>query len=239
MTKSSQVRLGAVLPIHHLGDLQPLLDYAFVEPIDDARYTAFYKVFKGLKILDNSHGQYGTDPASCERLFEYAKLVDATEVIAPDKLGDWSFNYSWARAFAKLWPKNQTLVCLAGPQAGSFSMQADYVLNEGYAGVCLPYRLNRTFGNYGDRLHLLGLRAPEQFHGYLGEGHVDVSLDTSEPISAASRGVHYASDGGLWTVKRPKNYMRLELTKEELRWAAANISFLKQWIAERSQPTPI
>lgn len=233
------IEYGAFLPESYL-DLQYLMDYCFLEPMDSQRYRDFYRQWQREKngdlVLDNGLIELGQS-INGPKLAEYASYVEATWVIPPDKLGNWEFNITAAREFSRMWPKSQLLVALAGPQATDFDIQSSIVMGEGFGGICLPYRLNRCMPTHSHRIHLLGNKMPEQFYPYDEDGINDVTYDTVEPISAAMRGIAY-QQVGIWTVKRPTNYFTQRLETDIYAVACRNIQLFKEWIVERTNEVP-
>lgn len=226
------IKLSCFLPTNHLEDFSPHLDYDFLEPVNDPRYINFYKARDDYKLLDNGMIEF-KESVSPQKLYEYMQQVNPTHVVPPDRLGDWKFNQISAESFLRYCPAERMLVTLGGPSPQDFSQQASECILAGYYGVCLPYRRNRV-PVQTNRQHLFGLRIPEYFADWSGYNY-KTTLDTTEPIAAAMRDIHWVEEGGIVSFPRPKDYIERRMTPWQVQAAISNIHYLKEWIAERSR----
>lgn len=222
-----KVQLSAYLPTSLLKSLQQHLDFALLEPTWTGEYIDFYKHYTGPKLLDNGFIENNRRSLDHEPLIEYARAVDATWVIAPDKLGDWGYNLSSALKLSRIWPKKKILVCLGGPTPFQFTMQSVVVRALGFHGCCLSYMLNRVPVG-GPFVHMLGFKGAESYSEFYGPKIHWLSLDTVEPLSAAHWGWSY-QEQGFATFPRPKPYSDLDRFDEvTMQRARQNIHFLRQ-----------
>lgn len=226
------VRYGAFLPPGLLFALQGELDMVFMEPVENKQYIDFYKSYKGdgsPKILDNGLIENGGEPFPHEFLLDYAEAIRADIIIAPDKLGNWQYNYYHAKIMARYWA---TGICLAGPdfvqQGASVATEANMPL------ICLPYRLNRVpiAAGAAKMVHLLGYKHPEQYAPYIS-ANGPISIDTVEPISAAANKWSYA-DQRFASFPRPANYMELDPTSISIELCISNIRWFKKKLQDIS-----
>ena len=230
------ISFSSYLPTPMLEELQPLLDYVFMEPVQDQHYIDFYKNYHGTyKLLDNGYIERANNALDFEDLVDYDFKVKADVVIAPDRLGDWKFNRSNAERLCERIGQERTGVVLAGRTAWAFEEQCEQLANT-CSLICIPYTLNRNvldpsfWPGTVTRFHLLGLRVPEDYSVYKSleeEEQVQIYLDTAEPISAAYQYWVY-DEKGFACFKRPKGYADLQLTKTQTDIARWNIAWLKK-----------
>lgn len=228
---NKRIELCAYLPTALVPIIQPQMSLAFLEPCDDRDYIEYYRHYKGTKILDNGIIEFGAS-ISARRLADYSSMVGADFIIPPDKLGDWDYNFTSASEYSAnhYIAKSYLLPCLAGPYARDFEYQYRAVYNQYYGGMCLPYRTNRIPIPVirGLRLHLLGLKWPEDYEPYIRlNTDAHLSLDTTEFVSAAYRGLCYRTNG-FETSKRPKHYHSLRADDELLGLIVDNMNWLQQ-----------
>jgi hypothetical protein len=196
----------------------------------DERYKQFYidrpKDSKSL-YLDNGLIELG-HALSCDELYNYAMHIAADFVFSPDILGDWLFNWRQAEDFTKLWPREATIVTLAGSSALAFEEQCEWVISHGFAGVALPYRRNRNnvVRNSKEMQHLFGFKGlNEHFNSYKPWS----TIDTVAPINAALRGFNWRKMG-LWDSPRHVDYRRYPFDQGTADNAIDNITWLKERI---------
>lgn len=227
-----RIDLCAYLPTKLVPHIQPLMKLAFLEPCDDGDYIDYYRRYEGVKILDNGLIEFGKS-ITPTGLMEYARAVDATFIIPPDKIGNWEYNSEQALKFMfdnHLSPK-RILPCLGGPYVGDWLEQVGTCIAHSFGGMCLPFRTNRfpVRAALGSRLHLLGLKWPEDFKSYLrlnGAG-VNLSLDTTEFVNAAYDAKLYNEDG-FTTTQRSSGYKDMPATKGVLHSVLANFKWLQE-----------
>lgn len=230
------IEYAAYLPTPTLEDLQPLMDFAFLEPCTQQDYVGFYKAHSGFKLLDNGFIE-NSYPLDLDSLMRFSTEIGAHVIVAPDHLGDWQFNFKNAKKLYGLIGAQRTACVLAGRRYDQFEEQLQEVASIAHT-VMLPYRLNRTMLsplNLMTRLHLLGLKTPEDFSVYKhAPEHCKVSLDTSEPISAA---YHYWTyeERGFASFRRPFRYHDLELKHTQLEIAKSNITWMKRQLHTNAQ----
>lgn len=199
------VEYGIYLPTKLVEHIQPLLDFAFLEPCDDEEYISLYAGYSGvIKILDNGYVEFKDKAMGLKSLVKYNQRVMADIVVAPDVMGNWYYNSVQARILAKEIGYQHVGVVLAGP---NWQEQADWVSNHPYRAVFLPYRLNRVPVNFGQRVHLFGFKNPEAYFPFSAGAWI-CSIDTVEPISAAYHKWSYV-DKGFASFPRPANYREL------------------------------
>src|SRR5437870_3644821 len=205
------MKLSCLLPTNHIRDLQPSLDFVFMEPIQDRRYISeCLHSPNEFKLLDNGFIEFNGHGLGVFDLIDYFHKVNATHVIATDKLGDWPFNSHMAKRTARYVGKQRTFVVLAGPTPLRFWWQTGIARLYGFAGVCLPYRLNRIPTRH-TTIHLLGYRHPERHIDFPS----DCTMDTTEPVNAALRGWNYEHQG-FASFKRHPNYQNIDMTPTQL-----------------------
>lgn len=222
------IKYGAYLPSALVEKVQPFLDLAFLEPTEDPRYTDYYKSLKGtIKVLDNGLCENGGVAKTIPYLLDYAKETEPDIIIAPDRLGDWVYNYFQAKILRRLC---NTGICLAGP---AWDQQVQMAETENIQWIFLPYRLNRqpvAPTKPDTKIHLLGFKNPEDYLPYIALAPTGViSLDTVEPISAAFHEWSYA-DKKFASFPRPEGYAYLDKTKVSLDLILENINWFKNYL---------
>jgi hypothetical protein len=222
------IQLSSYLPWRLVEFIQPHLDLSFLEPNQDGRYVDRYRARRDVKILDNGLIEFGESVRSKD-LVEYASWVDATYIIPPDKIGDWSYNLEQAEEMVVKYrvPPARIMVCLGGPLPPDFKLQALKCRELGFGGICLPYRLNRhPTPQLGMRCHLLGLKWPEEYKSYVEQASGSLSLDSTEFISGSIAKKCYEMDG-FTTTKRPKNYTDVSIYDVDVPLILKNIKWFK------------
>lgn len=220
------MKFSAFIPPNFLDSLADDMDYDFLEPLEDKKYIDFYRARSGhIKFLDNGLVEFKGSISGYD-LYRWARLIDATYVCSPDKVGDWPHNKHQAIKFCGKWPRDKTFVALAGPQPLDFYLQSVWVLSKGFAGYCLPYRLNRFAVNCPFlKQHLFGFKKPEDYKPYRG----DSTIDTVEPINAAIKGIRYDAMG-FQTLPRGDNYLTAPALNHVVDMAKANIVYFKRMV---------
>lgn len=219
-----KIEFGMYLPPALVEDIQPLLDFAFLEPTNSEKYNRYYKSYhEGTKLLDNGFIEYKDKAWDTSSLLAYAEEVEPDQIVAPDSLGNWEYNINQARIMRE--NGFYTYAVLTGPD---WQNQANVAARDAN-GICLPYRLNRTAVRSLVPVHLLGWRKPEQYLPYLALCKSHVALDTTEPISAAVNNWCYA-EKGLASFPRPKNYTELDGHSYSLKLVKENVLWFKEYI---------
>lgn len=226
----SRIELCAYLPTKLVKHIQPHLKLAFLEPCDDGEYIDYYRRYEGIKILDNGLIEFGKS-VTVDHLFEYSAAVAADYIIPPDKVGNWDYNAEQAQKMALGYkiPTKRLLPCLGGPYAQDFLEQVEECGRHFYGGMCLPFKTNRfpVQPPIGGRLHLLGLKWPEDFKSYLRLGRgCHLSLDTTEFVNASIDAKLYNEDG-FTTTQRPKNYAQWGYSEHLVKDILANCRWLQ------------
>lgn len=217
-----------------LEELQPLLDFAFLEPCSHPEYIGFYHNYSQWKMLDNGYIERNNHSLSLEPLLQYSASVNAHCTIAPDHLGNWYFNLKNTKALCDAVGRDRTACVLSGPTPWEFIEQAQEAYSWA-AILCAPFRLNRAplpSACYTERYHLLGLKIPEDYSTYRPAPGGKVtqtifSLDSSEPLNSAYHYWPYA-ERGFACFKRPLNYENLSFSRTQLDIAKSNIIWLKR-----------
>lgn len=217
------IKYAAYLPTSLLEELNDLMDFHFLEPNTHPKYIGFYaRQTDKPKLLDNGLIEF-ENSWGVEALVEYRQKVMADDVIGPDRLGNWYFNLMSFRTLLGRHP--QPSIVLAGPD---WQEQCNTILKfRGSTLVCLPYRLNRQPVE-GNRIHLLGFKKPEYYTPYRAMSR-ELSLDTTEPISAGYHLWSYAKNG-LATFPRPKDYADLYFTVDQITTIRSNILWFKNYL---------
>lgn len=201
---TSRIKLGIYLPTHLLEDLQPELEYAFLEPNTDPQYIEYYRQYSGQKLLDNGFIENNHQAMEITPLVQYFRDVNADLIVAPDRWGNFNWNWSTALVLAEQVDITKILVILGGP---NFQEEADKAWKSGFHHIGLPARRNRYAVIFEGHVHLFGMRFPEEYLSYC-TGAKDVTMDTVEPISAAEHNWLYSMKG-LASFPRPQDYADL------------------------------
>lgn len=247
------IQLAMELPVAFRGILNDFCDLDFAlahRVLESEEYTAYY-ASRGIGrelILDNSMHELG-EALPVRDILEAANRVNATYVIAPDRLGDPAWGLAQAREMQDLMP--QVLrgnTRLAFVLCGKTENQRWQFLEElrKDSMICLPYREERTEWFRltmfrGRRLHLLGMSTVEELQKWIvlerelarrGEG-VIFSFDTSKPVKWGW--AHEWMDKLHNLRGAPLSSRKLleidDLTMEELGYMIYNTHFLRRILA--------
>jgi hypothetical protein len=239
------VKLCMEIPVAHLQDLSPLceMDFALAHMVLDNRlYAEFYREMSERKrevILDNSFHELGV-PLSPVELRLAARAIKPTVVVAPDRLGDRTWNWEQyeetLRVFKKEFPVG---IVVTGGEPGMRSSFIAAALSRGCTWFFWPFKEPRElwlrehlreFKRYGTRHHLLGVSTLSELRtcrAMFAEEGIIASVDTSKPIKFGHQmrrfepGIELRGTGPL--------RMDAVLTKEELACTYYNVAYLRRF----------
>jgi len=199
------MKLAMEIPKSMLPRLAPLTDIDFAlahEVLNDAKYAEFFLDQSSKKryvILDNGFHEKG-HPLTPPELVEAAKRINASVVIAPDKLGHHLEGIEWFKELKAILPKQfdiGAVLCGTSP-----AERADFFMKVGrYAKLlCFPFREPRyewfcdllekipTYQHWPPRLHLLGVNELWELKAFrdkfeeLGIAEKRTSVDTGKAV---------------------------------------------------------
>jgi hypothetical protein len=204
------IKLGLEIPDSVLSLVSPLCDYDFAlahRVLENESYRAFYSAQRRsgrFVLMDNSFHELG-HPLSVGELFQAAKLINPSVLVAPDKLGEGDWTYQQFVQLAKD-PRSRDYVLAATICGDTPEARSMYLANVRHLGArmyCFPFKEPRLQW-YVDLVSMNPWLAEQPIHLFGGNDFdehmawVDtllrwrhtgpVTLDTSKPIKVAMLG---------------------------------------------------
>lgn len=239
------MKLCMEIPVEHLWDLSPLceMDFALAHMVlDNKLYAEFYREMsaRGREvILDNSFHELGV-PLSPVELRLAARAIKPTVVVAPDRLGDRTWNWEQYEETLRVFKKEfQVGIVVTGGDPNVRSQFIAAALSRGCSWFFWPFKEPRSewirthiqeFKRYEVRHHLLGVNTLSELKSIrtiLEEQGIKASVDTSKPIKFGQQLKRFEPGIDL----RGTGPLRMDavLTKEELACTYYNVAYLRRF----------
>lgn len=240
------MKLCMEIPVAHLSDLSPLceMDFALAHMVlDHRRYASFYREMGERKrevILDNSFHELGV-PLSPIELRLAAREIKPTVVVAPDKLGERTWNWEqWEETVEVMKGEFPVGIVVTGNEPHLRAQFISAALSRGCSWFFWPFKEAREvwlkeslhlFSRVKVRHHLLGVSSLSELRiirGMFEERGIHGSVDTSKPIKFGQKlkrfepGIELRGIGPL--------RMDAVLTGEELACTYYNIAYLRRFV---------
>lgn len=232
------------IPIPHLKELSPLCDMDFALAhliLDNKEYSTFYREQAQSRevILDNSFHELGV-PLSPIELQRAARLVNPCVVVAPDKLGQPSWNWKQYEDTAKLLSEFPVGIVVSGNDKAERNAYTSAALSRGCRWFFWPFKEDRytwlqelwpMFKRYGVRHHFLGVSSLHEIKAvriFLQEHEYHIgSYDTGKPIKWGAKRERFTEHmplrgGGYLDLKNP-------ISEGEMEATLYNIAFLRRF----------
>jgi hypothetical protein len=240
------VKLCMEIPTEHLEDLSPLceMDFALAHMVlDNRRYASFYKEMSARRreiILDNSFHELGV-PLSPIELRLAAREIKPTVVVAPDKLGERTWNWEqWEETVSVMKGEYPVGIVVTGSEPQLRAQYISAALSRGCNWFFWPFKEARElwlkesihlFNRMKTRHHLLGVSSLSELRScraLFEELGIRASVDTSKPIKFGQKlqrfepGIELRGAGPL--------RMDAVLTGEELACTYYNVAYLRRFM---------